>query len=131
MKKILVKKRNGRIEPFDGRKMARAVSRAGVPYSIALEVTRTVKNISHLAGKEQVSSVTLRKMVSEELRNMNYGTMAKSYAGYKKSKSTGETFERSGKHAAKVSHSTKTHAKQKAENRHMQSGKSKLSRTSR
>ena len=131
MKKMLVKKRNGRIEPFDGSKMARAVSRAGVPYSIALEITRTVKNSSHLASKEQVSSVTLRKMVSEELRNMNYGIMAKSYAGYKKSKSTSETFEKSGKHAAKANLSGKTHAKQKAKNRDMQSGKTKLSRTSR
>lgn len=131
MKKMLVKKRNGRIEPFDGRKMARAVSRAGVPYPIALEITKTVKNSSHLASKEQVSSVTLRNMVSEELRIMNYRVMAKSYAGYKKSKSTNETFEKSGKHAAKVNRSTKSHAKQKAKNIHMQSGKTKLFRTAR
>ena len=69
-KKLMVKKRSGRFEPFDSRKMARATGRAGVPYSIALGVAKAVKNNESLAGKEDVSSVTLRKIVAEELRKM-------------------------------------------------------------
>lgn len=105
---LMVKKRSGRLEPFDSEKMARAVSRSGVPYAIAFEIAKAVKNDSYLADKEQVSSVTLREMVAAELRNRNQDEAAKSYLGYKKTKSTKEEFERSIKHGSKVQKSSKT-----------------------
>lgn len=116
-KLLMVKKRSGRLEPFDSRKMARAVSRAGVPYAMALEITRTVKNHESLASKEQVSSITLRKMVAEELIRLNQETAAKSYRGYKKTKSTKEKFVRSRKPKAKLHKTTRTHAKQSVMNK--------------
>ena len=39
-KKLTVRKKSGRLEPFDSRKMARATGRAGVPYSIALKIAK-------------------------------------------------------------------------------------------
>lgn len=131
MKKILVKKRSGRLEPFDSRKMSRAVSRTGVPYPMALDITSTVKNSNQLADKEQVSSITLRKIVSEELRNRGQEGVAESYEGYKKRKSTTVKFGKSQRHASKVNKSTKTHAKQSAKTRGIRAGKTKLSRTTR
>ncbi len=106
---LMVKKRSGRLEPFDDEKMARAVSRAGVPYAVALEIAKSVKNDSYLVDREQVSSVTLREMVAAELRNRNQDEAAKSYLGYKKTKSAKEEFERSIKHGPKVQKSGKRH----------------------
>ncbi len=69
--KIMVKKRSGRLEPFDGEKMASAVSRAGVPYAMALEIAKAVSNNESLTDKEQVRSITLREIVAAELRSRN------------------------------------------------------------
>jgi 2-phosphoglycerate kinase len=104
---LMVKKRSGRLEPFDSEKMARAVSRAGVPYAVALEIAKSVKNDSYLVDREQVNSTTLREMVAAELRNRNQYEVAKSYLGYKKTKSTKEEFERSIKHGSTVQKSGK------------------------
>jgi transcriptional regulator NrdR family protein len=109
--KVMVKKRSGRLEPFDSRKMARAVSRAGVPYAMALEIAKAVRNERSLADEEQVSSTTLREMVAAELRSRNQDEVAKSYLGYKKTKSTKEEFERSVKHASRIRKSIKTNVK--------------------
>lgn len=117
-KEIMVKKRSGRLEPFDGRKMARATSRAGVPYSIALGIAKTIRNHESLADREKnnpVSSVTLRKMVAEELVKRGHETVAKSYLGYKKIKGAEkERYARSLRHKSKVSSkkSINTRAKQ-------------------
>jgi 2-phosphoglycerate kinase len=81
---LMVRKKNGRLEPFDGKKMARAIGRAGTPYALALEVSRAVKD--ELSDREQVSSVTLRKMVAEELGRQERHDISKSYLGYKKAK---------------------------------------------
>lgn len=123
-KKLMVKKRNGRLEPFDSRKMARATGRAGVPYSIAIGVAKAVKNDESLAGKEEVSSVTLRKIVGKELRRRNQETAARSYLGYKKTKSTRQKFERSRRGKAKArSRTVRTHAKQFAKTKDITGGR--------
>lgn len=109
--RIKVKKRSGRIEPFDSEKMARAVSRAGVPYAMALEIAKVVRNDKSLADKEQISSVLLREMVAAELHSWNQGVAAKSYLGYKKTRSTKEEFERSIKHGSPVNKSMKKHTR--------------------
>jgi 2-phosphoglycerate kinase len=126
-KKIIVKKRSGRLEPFDSRKMARATSRAGVPYPIALEIAKTIRNSEFLAKRRSssneddtpvVSSVTLRRMVTEELIKRGQETAAKSYHGYKKIKGARkEKFERSLGHKSKVSKSVKSHAKQRVKDK--------------
>jgi transcriptional regulator NrdR family protein len=121
--KLLVKKRNGRLEPFDSRKMARAVSRAGVPYLIALRISKTIKSDEQLMDKEQVTSVTLRKMVAEEMVKQHHDTAARSYLGYKKTRSTKEKYHRSHKPLPKVRKQTKSHAKQYAKDMHNISGR--------
>ena len=119
----MVKKRSGRLEPFDGVKMARMVSRAGVPYAIALEIAKTIKNDKSLMKKDQVSSVTLRGMVAKEMVRLDQGTAAKSYLGYKKTKSTKEKFRRSHRPRHKVHKQTRTHAKQLAKDKHNTGGR--------
>ncbi len=109
--KIMVEKRSGRLEPFDSEKMARAVSRAGVPYAMALEIAKAVSNSESLADKEQVRSITLREMVAAELRSRNRDIEAKSYLGYKKTRSTHEEFERSVKYGSTVNKSMKKHSR--------------------
>lgn len=122
--RIMVKKRSGRLEPFDSRKMARATSRAGVPYSIALEITKRVKNSESLTERSQISSITLRKMVAEELIKHNHDTAAKSFLGYKKIKGARkEKFARSLKHKSKVGKSVKTHAKQAVKDKDISGGR--------
>jgi transcriptional regulator NrdR family protein len=109
--KIMVKKRSGRLEPFDGKKMARAVSRAGVPYALAAEIAKLVRNDKSLVGKQEVNSVKLREMVAAELRSRNKDIAAKSYLGYKKTKSIDEAFERSTKQKSAIGKLMKRHTK--------------------
>ncbi|AIF85493.1 oxygen-sensitive ribonucleoside-triphosphate reductase [Candidatus Nitrososphaera evergladensis SR1] len=123
--RITVKKRSGRLEPFDSRKMARATSRAGVPYSIALEIAKRIKNSKSLSERSQVSSTTLRKMVAEELIKHNHDTVAKSYLGYKKIEGARkEKFARSLRHRSKVGKSIKTHTKQAVKDKDISGGRS-------
>lgn len=122
-KRLMVKKRSGRLEPFDSRKMTRAISRAGVRYLLALEISKSIKNNKSLASKRQISSTTLRKMVSNELEHRNHGTVAKSYLGYKKSKSIKEKIDRSRKHLPKVRKQTRSHAKKSVRHKDIKSGR--------
>lgn len=113
VRRLMVRKKSGRLELFSSRKMARATSRAGVPYSVALEISKAIKNDKSLAGKDKVSSATLRRMVAQELRERNQEDAAKSYLGYKKTKSTKQKFERSRKGKSKARGRTiRSHAKQ-------------------
>ena len=51
--------------------MARAVSRAGTPFVMALDISKTIKNNKDLIQKNMVSSDELRQLVTQELRNRN------------------------------------------------------------
>ena len=119
----MVKKRSGRLEPFDSSKMARMVSRAGVPYAISLQIANTIKNDESLMEKDQVSSMTLHRMVAEEMVRLDENTAAKSYIGYKTTQSTKENFRRSHKPRPKVRKQTRTHAKQSAKDKHNTGGR--------
>jgi hypothetical protein len=87
--RLMVRKKSGRLEPFDSRKMARATSRAGVSYLVALEITKAIRNDKSLEA------------------------VAKSYQRYKKTGSTKQKFERSLKGKSKARGRTvRTRAKQ-------------------
>jgi 2-phosphoglycerate kinase len=118
----MVKKKSGRLEPFDSKKMARATSRAGVPFTVALDISKTIKDSRTLAGRKTTSSLTLRRMVARELRARNQDTIAKSYLGYKKTKSVREKIDRSRVHAAKVRKTTRTHPKKAVREKDILSG---------
>lgn len=107
----MVKKKSGRLEAFSSRKMARAVSRAGTPYVLALEITRTIKGSKALSDRDQISSLTLRKMVAEELRGRGRQDIAKSYLGYRKVK---PKVRRVLPHRRKLRKTTPSHAKHTA-----------------
>ena len=87
---LTVQKRDGKIEPFDQEKMARAVSRAGTPFVMALDIAKTITNNKELAQKNVVNSAELRQLVTQELQNRNESTIAESYSGYSKNKVTTE-----------------------------------------
>lgn len=108
---LQVRKKSGRLEPFSSRKMAGAVSRAGIPYALALEITRAVKGSKSLAGREQVSSVILRRMVAEELGRRGRPDIAKSYLGYRKAR---RKVRRTLQHKSKIRKTAKSHAKHAA-----------------
>lgn len=120
--KLTVKKKSGRLEPFDSRKMARATSRAGVPFTAALDISKKIKDSRTLAGRKTTSSLTLRRMVARELRARNHDTIAKSYLGYKKTKSVKEKIDRSRGYVAKVRKATKTHPKKAVREKDILSG---------
>jgi hypothetical protein len=51
---IMVKNRSERPGPFDVEKKARAISRAGVPYSLVLEIAKAIRNNKSLAYKSKL-----------------------------------------------------------------------------
>jgi transcriptional repressor NrdR len=70
--------------------MARAVSHAGTPFVMALDIAKTITNNKELAQKNVVNSAELRQLVTQELQNRNESTIAESYSGYSKNNVTTE-----------------------------------------
>ena len=56
---LTVQKRDGTTEPFDQEKMARAVSCAGTPFVMALDIAKVITNNKELAQKNVVNSAEL------------------------------------------------------------------------
>jgi len=105
-KSIYVKRSSGRQEKFDSDRMTQTVSRSGVPFLMARDITKKVvrkigrrqtnKEISSKTSKSTKNSNSLRKkvtkeviipgneirsMISEELRDRNRSDIAGSYEG--------------------------------------------------
>ena len=74
---LTIQKRDGNTEPFDQEKMARAISRAGTPFVMALDIAKTIKTNKDLIQKNIVSSDELRQLVTQELRNRNESTISR------------------------------------------------------
>ena len=73
---LTVQKRDGKTEPFDQEKMVRAVSHAGTPFVMALDIAKAITNNKELAQKNVVNSAELRQLVTQELQNRNKSTIA-------------------------------------------------------
>ncbi len=129
---LTVQKRDGNTEPFDQEKMARAVSRAGTPFVMALDIAKTIKTNKDLIQKNIVSSDELRQLVTQELRNRNESTIAESYSGYSKNKVTTDIQEEitssNNKYNSKVGQTTRTHAKQFAMDRNKGASRGSIGR---
>jgi transcriptional repressor NrdR len=129
---LTVQKRDGNTEPFDQEKMARAVSRAGTPFVMALDISKTIKNNKDLIQKNMVSSDELRQLVTQELRNRNESTIAESYSGYSKNKVTTDIREEitssNNKYDSKAGRTTRTHAKQFAMDRNKGASRGSIGR---
>jgi transcriptional regulator NrdR family protein len=130
---LTVQKRNGNLEPFDQEKMARAVSRAGTPFVMALDIAKTIKNNKELVQKNMVSSGKPRQLVTQELRNRNESNIAESYSGYSKNKVTTDIREEitssNNKYYSKAGgRTTRTHAKQFAMDRNKGASRGSIGR---
>ena len=122
---LTVKKRNGRLEPFNEEKMARSVSRAGTPFLIAKDISKLVKNeLDENYDNSIIPSDELRTLIVEELKNRNQSTIAESYSGYKKNLITDTQGELTrSKYKSKVNSSLSTHAKQYVRDKDNTSGR--------
>lgn len=93
---IMVRKRSGKLEPFDIDKMTRTVSRAGTPFSMSRDISKSIGNslpsgdtnsnddITYADGNMVIPSIRLRELVITELVKRGQSTIAESYSGYSK-----------------------------------------------
>jgi transcriptional regulator NrdR family protein len=122
-----VEKRSGNSEKFDEEKLIRGISRAGTPFLIAKDVSKSL--INRLAENppigNSISSTRIRGYVTEELKLRNQSTIAESYSGYSKNKvtPTKEEHLKNSKYDSKVSPSANTQSKQNARDKDNTAGR--------
>lgn len=130
LKKSMVKKRDGRVEPFDIDKMTRAISRAGIPFVMAKDISAAISNKIHhrnteleydLPAQAAIPSTRLRELVASELMHRNQPAIAESYSGYSK-RGVG-SLRRTDKFDSKVNVSENTSAKQFAKDKDIKSAR--------
>ena len=100
---ITIKRSSGRNEKFDTNRMAQTVSRSGVPFQMARDISKKVSNkikreayytAQHTKGRKSsnksrptqlkektVTAGRMRNLVSNELRDRNRSDIAASYSG--------------------------------------------------
>lgn len=83
---IKIRRSSGRKEKFELDRMAQTVSRSGVPFlmarDISKKVSKKIKTEARAKGKDTtITGGRIRKMIAEELRERNQPTVASSYAG--------------------------------------------------
>ena len=132
---FIVRKRNGKLEPFDVDKMTRAISRAGTPFVMSRDISKSIgssllskdtissDDITYSDGNMIIPSIHLRELVTNELAERNQPTIAESYSGYSKKNLTSmrEDPLRDGKLKHPID--ANTHAKQFAKDKDNKSGR--------
>jgi transcriptional repressor NrdR len=127
LSKLTVEKRSGNSEKFDEEKLVRGISRAGTPFLIAKDVSKSL--ISKLVENPPIDnfiySSKIREYVTEELKQRNQNTIAESYAGYSKNNVTSIKEEqlKNNKYDSKVSQTTNTQSKQFTKDKDNTSGR--------
>jgi len=127
LSELIVEKRSGNSEKFDEEKLVRGISRAGTPFLIAKDISKSL--IHKLAENTPIDnfiySSKIREYVTQELKQRNQNTIAESYAGYSKNSVTSIKEEqlKNSKYDSKVSQSTNTQSKQFAKNKDNTSGR--------
>lgn len=121
LKKSMVKKRDGRVEPFDIGKMTRAISRAGIPFVMAKDISTAISNKIQHRNSDIIPSSRLRELVASELMHRNQPAIAESYSGY--NKGDVGTLRRTDKFDSKVYQSDNTSAKQFAKDKDIKSAR--------
>jgi transcriptional repressor NrdR len=124
---LTVEKRSGNSEKFDEEKLVRGISRAGTPFLIAKDVSKSL--ISKLVENPPIDnfiySSKIREYVTEELKQRNQNTIAESYTGYSKNNITSikeEQF-KNNKYDSKVSRTNNTQSKQFTKDKDNTSGR--------
>ena len=83
---ISVEKRNGSHETFDEEKLARGVSRSGIPFMMAKDIAESInkKIKENNNNNNTILSSQIKKFVIEELKSRNENVITESYSGYSK-----------------------------------------------
>ena len=134
LSKLTVEKRSGNTESFDEEKLVRGISRAGTPFMLAKDISKSItkKLAENPPIGDHIYSSKIREYVSEELKQRNQDTIAESYLGYSKNSVTSINEEqlKNSKYDSKVSQTTNTRSKQFAKDKDNTSGRgSKISRS--
>ena len=97
LSQLIVEKRSGNSEKFDEEKLVRGITRAGTPFMLAKDISKSI-----IAKLEQnppidnfIYSNKLRQHVAQELKLRNHDTIAESYSGYSKNNMTSSREEQS------------------------------------
>ena len=126
LSELIVEKRSGNSEKFEEEKLVRGISRAGTPFMLAKDISKSV--INKLEENPPIDnfiySSKIREYVAQELSQRNQDTIAESYIGYSKNNVTSIREEQSqnSKYDSKVSPLTNTHSKQYVKDKDNTSG---------
>src|ERR1043165_8080917 len=86
LSQLIVEKRSGNSEKFDEEKLVRGISRAGTPFLLAKDMSKSIT--SKLAQNPPLDnfiySSKIREYITEELKQRNHDSIAESFSGYSK-----------------------------------------------
>jgi transcriptional regulator NrdR family protein len=126
LSELIVEKRSGNSEKFEEEKLVRGISRAGKPFMLAKDISKSI--INKLEQNPPIDnfiySSKIREYVAQELSQRNQDTIAESYIGYSKNNVTSirEELSQNSKYDSKVSPLTNTHSKQHVKDKDNTSG---------
>ena len=127
LSELIVEKRSGNSEKFEEEKLVRGISRAGTPFMLAKDISKSI--INKLEENPPIDtfiySSKIREYVAQELKQRNQNTIAESYAGYSKNNVTSIKEEqlKNNKYDSKVSQTKNTQSKQFAKDKDNTSGR--------
>ena len=116
LSELIIEKRSGNSEKFEEEKLVRGISRAGTPFMLAKDISKSI--INKLKENPPIDnfiySSKIREYVTQELKQRNQNTIAESFAGYSKNNVTSIKEEqlKNNKYDSKVSQTKNTQSKQ-------------------
>ena len=127
LSELIVEKRSGNSEKFEEEKLVRGISRAGTPFMLAKDISKSI--INKLKENPPIDnfiySSKIREYVTQELKQRNQNTIAESFAGYSKNNviSIKEEQLKNNKYDSKVLQTKNTQSKQLAKDKDNTSGR--------
>jgi len=127
LSELIVEKRSGNSEKFEEEKLVRGISRAGTPFMLAKDISKSI--INKLKENPPIDnfiySSKIREYVTQELKQRNQNTIAESFAGYSKNNVTSIKEEqlKNNKYDSKVLQTKNTQSKQFAKDKDNTSGR--------
>jgi transcriptional regulator NrdR family protein len=113
---LMVEKRSGNSEKFDEEKLVRGISRAGTPFLLAKDISKSItgKLAQNPPIDNFIYSSKIREYITEELKQRNHDSIAESFSGYSKNSVTLMNKEqlKNNKYDSTVSPYVNTHSKQ-------------------
>jgi transcriptional repressor NrdR len=127
LSELIIEKRSGNSEKFEEEKLVRGISRAGTPFMLAKDISKSI--INKLKENPPIDnfiySSKIREYVTQELKQRNQNTIAESFAGYSKNNVTSIKEEqlKNNKYDSKVLQTKNTQSKQLAKDKDNTSGR--------